>query len=1053
MDDSKTPPDNSAPSLIGQDGSVQAGADGIATAPTYTITPDAVDLEAGNTCPICTRTGLAILPFLHTVVPAQCPGVGLEPFGRGRGCAVDVKAAGYDYALRIVRAGYLYAFFEKGPRGKDYYELYAVDAQGRLWYQVQPYAEHATTCCQRVGEDTGRQEFLVIEHPEKCGKVWLAYSQHKWTPEVMDRYAEDARLRAERMQPIEPAKWIVAPRASGHIAPADSPRALQAALEYRTFDEVVEGIPELPHHAKPRPISRADGSHDEAVLRGNATRYPWWLRNLRIPSEPEPDIALTTAWQMLRGHSHDGGPGRQRRYYPPMLVALWDAIGIVHELNGYRHDVLGHIARYRQERELQLEAAERIDEIEVLLQQHAGVMADRFADHSRAGLRDEVSKGDTYVAMGLRGSEKGLMHEHGPLYERYRSGQLSWDQYLFQRNALIDRHAALSGDGLDVADPQARRQEIRSRFAWHDEMRRLDTPEFWHNLSSGVLDDYRREATDKWQNTYRPLIDEAARESFQGKFDAFLEAATGLLEQRSRALGQWLGNELFLATLEDYDTAAPVDGVAFEQVITEAVDGLAADRVGRSVLTSLAGDLKVSGREALLWRVVAQNQQEARKELEQTLAQADSQKNTVLDAAGAGWSAFVAGAGHLKKYLGYYKKFEEVRKEAVSTSRGNALLKETGADRFITAAGTFLLGRFPGKQTGDTVGGALVQHVLQVRAQMDAAESSELINLQAQHQPSLRRYFHERVLHHRSRPATQNGALLLALQDLDKQHGHKLLQAQWKKVADKASNPVRLAGFTAVLELVNFADILTRSDKDTKDYGDLLASGLSLASIYVGVTTTVSEKLLGEASRSYANAKALGSALGGAAALIGVVFDWFSVDQARQENRNSLMISYAAKALLGTWIAGAQLLTGLAYSAPVLQRVIGRGGMIIWLEKVRYGIEGAAALRTAQAAGKAAGSVVIRQGALVGLGRWVLYLAGWQVAVGVTAVQGLIWFLSPNALEDWCERNYFGKVREKNFLSFGGSDPKYKTAKEQEEAFEKAIVDVHIAPTEVSTGK
>lgn len=41
----------------------------------------------------------------------------------------------------------------------------------------------------------------------------------------------------------------------------------------------------------------------------------------------------------------------------------------------------------------------------------------------------------------------------------------------------------------------------------------------------------------------------------------------------------------------------------------------------------------------------------------------------------------------------------------------------------------------------------------------------------------------------------------------------------------------------------------------------------------------------------------------------------------------------------------------------------------------------------------------------------------------------------------------------KSFLGFGGNDAKYKTAKEQEEAFEKAIVDVHIAPTEVSTGK
>ena len=68
--------------------------------------------------------------------------------------------------------------------------------------------------------------------------------------------------------------------------------------------------------------------------------------------------------------------------------------------------------------------------------------------------------------------------------------------------------------------------------------------------------------------------------------------------------------------------------------------------------------------------------------------------------------------------------------------------------------------------------------------------------------------------------------------------------------------------------------------------------------------------------------------------------------------------------------------------------------------------------------------------------------------MAVTEIHGLIWGLPPNALEEWCERNHFGKVRERNMLGFGGSAPKYRTQQEQADAYGKAIVDVGMAPGE-----
>ncbi|OLH41852.1 hypothetical protein DXO89_18245, partial [Xanthomonas oryzae pv. oryzae] len=56
-----------------------------------------------------------------------------------------------------------------------------------------------------------------------------------------------------------------------------------------------------------------------------------------------------------------------------MLLGLWDAVGVVHELNGYRHDVVGAMARCKEERALEFNAMEHID---TLLQRNAAVLSD-----------------------------------------------------------------------------------------------------------------------------------------------------------------------------------------------------------------------------------------------------------------------------------------------------------------------------------------------------------------------------------------------------------------------------------------------------------------------------------------------------------------------------------------------------------------------------------------------------------------------------------------------------------------------------------------------------
>jgi len=69
--------------------------------------------------------------------------------------------------------------------------------------------------------------------------------------------------------------------------------------------------------------------------------------------------------------------------------------------------------------------------------------------------------------------------------------------------------------------------------------------------------------------------------------------------------------------------------------------------------------------------------------------------------------------------------------------------------------------------------------------------------------------------------------------------------------------------------------------------------------------------------------------------------------------------------------------------------------------KVCQGVAEAAAVATAEAVGE--------RGGLMLLGRAVLFLSGWEVAVVVTAIQVLIWYFSDNDLQTWFEKCYFGR--------------------------------------------
>ena len=925
-----------------------------------------------DACEACRSTGLAILPVRYTVVPVTCSAANVAPLSTARLGSNDLVEGGYKYALRTARKGMLYVYYEQsGPYGGNYWEAYAVAENGTLWPQASAAAARAIDggglpTCTRSGHNHLRKEFITIQRPETCGTVWLAYSQHTWTPATLERYARDGALRAERMQPIQPAKWIQTAEEAGDHAPIGDASVFQSIMEYQDRGSSGGDPDELPHFGKPQPLSSADGTFKEGVLSVHATRYPWSLRGARSGTGKKDP--WEERYQLMCAMSSNGRKGNDRKAYTPMLLGLWDAIGIAHELNGYCHDVIGGIERYKEERAYEINAVNHIEQISTLLQLNAVVLADNYEKTSRAI---------------MDGSDEATNREYARL-------------------GMINGSRAT--------------EEQKSKLAEH--------------VATVLLPAHQKQAKEQWEEKYWPLIDEPLFKSFKKNMEAFVERAFDHLRPRTRSLHAWLGGELFLATLEDYDGASPTCGVQFEEVVTDAIEGIAISVEGRAFLSELASNLKPTERNCLLWRVVAQNQDDARTELEQVLSHASTVKETLLTMAGGGWAAFAKGSAYLKSFLGYYKKFEAVQKQVVPSTAANRVLRDSGVDRFVTTAGAVMLNSFPLNGIQDKAGNALVRFVFYTRALMSAEEASDLITKEASSGVEAKRYFLDRVTHHRLKRSTAGSPIMYALRDVERHQGTALMRDCWKRASESSRNAVRLTSLTGILEIVNFANLANKADKQAKDYANLLASGMALVAVYTSVYETVSKELFGSASRSVSNVKVVGGVLSGAGSLIGSYYDFGEAIRALEKEKYARMAAFGLKAAMTGTVGGAQFLTALAYSAPVIQRLIGRNSISLLLSGLRSGLIAAAAKE---------GEVLIASQAMKRVGLWVLRLGGWEVALIIAAVEGMIWAIRPNELEIWCQRNAFGKFEEGWLGGLGATDPKFKTVKEQEDAFLTAI--------------
>lgn len=836
---------------------------------------------APGSCSQCKATGLPILPVRYTVVPKEIS-PGLPSWASGdRVTSVDA-GADFKYALRTSRTGFIYLFYEKHARGNKYWECYSVCQDGSLTLQpstmaAKPYPGPRLLCANHSHVPVG-VHYLVIEKPEKCGATWIAFSQNKWSKETVDEYTRNTKVRNARMQTIHPAQMIEGAK-HGHGAIA-SAEALEQVLEYASAMNTYA----LPHSGDASGVDGVqdisigeDGRYEGRRLAQMSTRYPWAFR---IDEQAHVSLAEATISHMKgRARASTGKPGT------PHVLALWDAIGIAHELNGFRNDAAGWIKKYGDERELQISALNTYEGLQNALEHQATDVADQ-----------QIARVNSLPPTTAREDRARAILRHNP-------------QDVWARKEL--------------ADAQAKRQQQVAAS------------------TQGAEDFKQAHIAAAWPK-YKPRLDERALGLFKGRLDTFQAEAADVIERRTQPLIDWLEAKPFLDTLKDYHGQNVEDGFLFEDAIAEAIFGIGACKVGKKKIEEWVKEAKSGMETNLLWRVVALNQDAARTDLDAALADAAQHKAQQTEAHALVMTGYMAKS--LKAFADTYKKAQGVfdaNTKANSPAGSKAFgaqinaVKMRGTDKFAITVGDAVFRHFRIDKLADFASEKIIQHIFSIRAFVNPADSANLIVAQAQEDGLKRADTLKRLRTGRTFMAADTPSVRTAQSES--------VGAAWQKFKADTSTPekaaavasatkdARLALVVGLIEGVNFAKLIAdcKTKNDVKSWVSLLASGMSITSALFDIGTVAAKNLpgMGAASWTYQGLKLWGGLLSGGATFIGAFLD--ANDAKKNSNKGNIFLTwlYASKSLGGFVSGGLTLAVAFTYSAPLIGRLTGRAAV------------------------------------------------------------------------------------------------------------------------------
>jgi len=246
--------------------------------------------ETPGQCRNCTgKQGLAILPLCFAPAPGymnkwlSADAASVAELARlGKALNAPDGSATW-YYLRTLPTGYLYIY-----KPDNTWDAYVVGTDGmlnRMPVNAMPPKpdETALTSCRREGHSNVKPRFITLD--PKLDKVWIAFSQHRWTPDVLTAFEADTEsCRTQRMTELDVQQAIQGNVGSGKavhfgmVVSEDSLRGVAdftpAAFQARLHEFVPRAVLDLSSGAGALSAAMAAASAETPLGKGVALVIP-----------------------------------------------------------------------------------------------------------------------------------------------------------------------------------------------------------------------------------------------------------------------------------------------------------------------------------------------------------------------------------------------------------------------------------------------------------------------------------------------------------------------------------------------------------------------------------------------------------------------------------------------------------------------------------------------------------------------------------------------------------------------------------------------------------
>ncbi|NUU64705.1 hypothetical protein HQN64_01080 [Enterobacteriaceae bacterium BIT-l23] len=918
---------------------------------------------------LCTTKGLTVLPVRYAVVPENIA-AGLPEWANDARITGVGLVGGEKYALRALRQGYLYVFYEKGKQGTHYWQCYSVAPDGSLWLQQVASNPAAVdrALCQTDGHLAQNVEFMSIEAPDKCGNVWFAFSQYPWEQSTLDRYGTDAKARAGRMQKVRPSVTGAGRSETGTEANESS---LARVLDYQTVS--VSGQLPGPDDVKIQNVSRATSLWDpavedvwrinEEVVKSQSSLYPW--------AKSRAGNAEATATAM-RNRSEG---------MTPLILPLWDPVGIVHELNGWSQDVLGRQAQFLRERELEFSTKTSLDALKTM-------MEDRIQARGEASLERNAWRNNSLL------SSENLAMRRKTLEQRYQNRPEVLAQ-IAEQDTLIRAW---------------REQNVPAAYLEDIILTPLEPPEAYQHKLAGIKAQVEQELLERPRNfndararswaPYQACLNQNRLDNFATCYKSLGDKVNEIFQQRMVSVINWLDAPILLTTLDDFHCPEQRAGLFYQSAVTMAISGINSCPVGAQKIDAWWNEYSVERRENLLWRHVAANNPQRIETLEPLLTVVREQQDSPVTALNAAEvvASLVALTGAVKGGLDNYSLALEASGEALHRNASRLEVELYRTDAFIVTVGERVSRLLRVDRAGETLSTTAFRLIFLMRTGISRESAGRLVEEYLRGAPVMR----QTILNSFSR----SGAGLASEVEIA-----ALKRNFWANLdehirSEKGSQEYRLArinGLLLVLNAIDFIWLCTQLNDDKKAIGDLLSSVLAMVSQTMNITQLAVEHGLKARPLTVAWIKGAGAVAGGLASAVSVYVDWSAANNELENNR----VFLAGVIRLKAFVDGLTLIKSVGLLLKVIADQTGVG----WAER---------------------GTGIIGRGLAIEIFgiRVLAVLMTWEAMVAITLLQAIAVAVSPDELELWCRKCVFGRA------------PLNRSLAEQNKALEAAIKDI-----------